>query len=152
LYGVTNLRDSATKLRTSHCGIGRLGCVRIARTDQKEAERLFIRRPNQCVRPIGRTLGRWEIFATEGSNSMKILPVLLSASLVAGVATAVVAQTTPVQTNPNTKVYSYQKTAPDKAKTPAAAMQKQQATDTPQHGSADWWRDHNRYNGGDGGQ
>ena len=84
---------------------------------------------------------------------MRILPVLLSAAFVTGVATAVIAQTAPVQTNPNTKVYAYQKAVPGKAKT-QDAMQKQRADETPPHGSATWWQNQNRYSagGGDGGQ
>ena len=40
------------------------------------------------------------------------LTALAAAALIAGVATAVVAQTQPAPNNPNTKVYAYKKTAP----------------------------------------
>jgi len=84
---------------------------------------------------------------------MRILPVLLSAAFVTGVATAVIAQTAPVQTNPNTKVYAYHKAAPGKSKA-NEAIQQQRAEETPAHGSAKWWQNQNRYSGGggDGGQ
>ncbi len=80
---------------------------------------------------------------------MRIIPALVSAGLVVGVATAVVAQTAPAPTNPNTKVYAYQKTAPAKAKT-HAAIQQQKADETPAHGSAKWWETQNRFTGGGG--
>jgi hypothetical protein len=88
---------------------------------------------------------------------MRILPALISAALVAGVATAVVAQTAPVQTNPNTKVYAYKKTAPAQAiPAPSAYAGATQPDyrmppDVPQHGSQQWWQEKNRFNGGDGG-
>ena len=81
---------------------------------------------------------------------MRILPALVSAGLVVGVATAGIAQTTPAPTNPNTKVYAYQQTAPAKAKT-RAAIQQQKADETPAHGSPQWWAMQSRSNGGDGG-
>jgi hypothetical protein len=81
---------------------------------------------------------------------MRILLALLSASLVVGVATAGIAQTTPAPTNPNTKVYAYRQTAPTKAKT-HAAIQQQKADETPAYGSPQWWATQNRANGGDGG-
>jgi hypothetical protein len=89
---------------------------------------------------------------------MRLLPALISATLVAGVTTAVVAQTAPVQTNPNTKVYAYKKTAPAQAiPAPSAYAGATQPDydrmppDVPQHGSQQWWQEKNRFNGGDGG-
>ena len=79
---------------------------------------------------------------------MRILPALLSAALVVGVATAVIAQTAPVQTNPNTKVYAYHKAVPGKSKAHEAIQQQRAEV----HGSAKWWQNQNRYSGGDGGQ
>jgi hypothetical protein len=89
---------------------------------------------------------------------MRIIPALVSAGLVVGVATAVVAQTAPAPTNPNTKVYSYQQTAPAKAQTNTAIQQQQKADQTPLYGPADpplygspkWWEMQNRFNGGGG--
>lgn len=78
---------------------------------------------------------------------MRIIPALVSAGLVVGVATAVAAQTAPAPTNPNTRVYAYQKTAPAKAKR-AAMIRQSKAEETPAHGSAKWWEILNRYNGG----
>jgi hypothetical protein len=67
------------------------------------------------LRSIGRSsreLTAW-IIATEGKHPMRIVPsALAAAALLAGVATAVVAQAPPAATNPNTKVYAYSKTAP----------------------------------------
>jgi hypothetical protein len=81
---------------------------------------------------------------------MRIIPALVSAGLVVGVATAVVAQTTPAPTNPNTKVYAYSQTAPAKAKA-HTAIQQSKADETPAHGSPKWWEMQNRFTGGDGG-
>ena len=80
---------------------------------------------------------------------MRIIPALISAGLVVGVATAVVAQTAPTPTNPNTRVYAYQKSAPTKARNPA--IQQSRAEETPVHGSAKWWETQNRFTGGEGG-
>ena len=88
---------------------------------------------------------------------MRLLPALISAALVAGVTTAVVAQTAPVQTNPNTKVYAYKKTAPAQPNpAPSAYAGETQPdyrmpADTPVYGSQQWWQEKNRFNGGDGG-
>jgi hypothetical protein len=81
---------------------------------------------------------------------MRILSALIGAGLVVGVATAVVAQTTPAPTtNPNTKVYAYQKTAPAKPKT-NATIEQRNADETPPHGSAKWWELQTRISGGSG--
>ena len=81
---------------------------------------------------------------------MRIIPALVGAALVVGVATAVAAQTTPAPTtNPNTKVYAYQQTAPAKAKTQAAILQSK-ADETPAHGSPKWWEIQERFSGGGG--
>jgi len=80
---------------------------------------------------------------------MKIVLAIICASLVVGVAAAAVAQTAPTPTNPNTRVYGYQKTAPAKARNPA--IQQSRAEETPVHGSAKWWETQNRFTGGDGG-
>ncbi|HJU33396.1 MAG TPA: hypothetical protein VJ740_18165 [Hyphomicrobiaceae bacterium] len=82
---------------------------------------------------------------------------LVASTLVAGVASAVFAQsaTTPVQTNPNTKVYAYKQTAPATA-TPRAASQMPPAAsprmdpDVPAYGSAKWWELINRRGHGSG--
>jgi hypothetical protein len=81
---------------------------------------------------------------------MRIIPALVGAALVVGVATAVAAQTTPAPTpNPNTKVYAYKQTAPAKAKT-QAAIQQSKADETPAHGSLKWWEIQERFSGGGG--
>ena len=81
---------------------------------------------------------------------MRIIPALVGAALVVGVATAVAAQTTPAPTpNPNTKVYAYKQTAPAKAKT-QAAIQQSKADETPAHGSPRWWEIQERFSGGGG--
>jgi hypothetical protein len=88
---------------------------------------------------------------------MRILPALISAGLIGAVATAAVAQTAPVQTNPNTKVYAYKKTAPAQANPAPSAYagatqpDYRMPADAPQHGSPQWWQEKNRFNGGDGG-
>ena len=83
---------------------------------------------------------------------MRIIPALVSAGLVVGVATAVVAQTAPAPTNPNTKVYAYQETAPAKAKTNTAIQQQQRVDEAPLYGSPKWWEMQHRFNSsGDGG-
>jgi hypothetical protein len=88
---------------------------------------------------------------------MRLLPALISATLVAGVTTAVVAQTASVETNPNTKVYAYKKTAPAQANpAPSAYAGATQPdyrvpADVPQYGSQKWWEEKNRFNSGDGG-
>ena len=81
---------------------------------------------------------------------MRIIPALVSAGLVVGVATAVVAQTTPAPTNPNTKVYAYKQTAPAKAKAAHAVIEQSKADETPAYGSPRWWEMQNRFNGGGG--
>jgi hypothetical protein len=88
---------------------------------------------------------------------MKLMKTALVAStLVAGVASAVLAQstTTPAQTNPNTKVYAYKQTAPT-ATPPAAAHMPPAASprmdpDVPAYGSAKWWELMNRRGHGSG--
>jgi hypothetical protein len=81
---------------------------------------------------------------------MRIIPALVGAVLVVGVATAVAAQTTPAPTsNPNTKVYAYKQTAPAKAKT-QAAIQQSKADEAPVYGSPKWWEMQSRFSGGEG--
>jgi hypothetical protein len=82
---------------------------------------------------------------------MRIIPALVCAGLVVGVATAVVAQTAPAPTNPNTKVYAYQQTAPAKAKTDTAIQQQQRVDEAPPYGSPKWWQMQHRFSGGDAG-
>jgi hypothetical protein len=85
---------------------------------------------------------------------MRILSAIIGAGLVVGMATVVVAQTTPAPTtNPNTKVYAYQKTAPAKAKNSTATMiEQRKADETPPHGTFKWWDMQSRISGGsDGG-
>jgi hypothetical protein len=86
---------------------------------------------------------------------MRFIPALIGAGLIGGVATAVVAQTTPAPTtpatNPNTKVYAYHKTSPAKAKT-NALIEQRKADETPPHGTFKWWEMQSRFSGGtDGG-
>jgi hypothetical protein len=91
---------------------------------------------------------------------MSIVRIALAASaLVAGVATAVVAQTTPTPapTDPNTKVYAYKKTAPQPANPSqseyAGAMPSQTGQadqDVPRYGTRQWWEEKNRYGQGSG--
>ena len=97
------------------------------------------------------------MIATWGIHSMSIVRIALAASaLVAGIATAVVAQTTPTTTNPNTKVYAYKKTAPAQANTNpganAGATQPdfRMPADVPQYGSQKWWEEKNKYHAGGG--
>ena len=89
------------------------------------------------------------------------LSALAAATLIVGVATAVVAQTAPVPSNPNTKVYAYKKTAPG-TMTPGvnvdpSAMARQQkpfehlVPDSAPYGTAAWWQEMSRTAGGDGG-
>lgn len=79
---------------------------------------------------------------------------LAAAALVAGVATTVVAQTTPAPTDPNTKVYSYKKTAPKPTTSEYAGAMPSQAVrvdqDVPKYGSREWWAEKNRYGNGAG--
>jgi hypothetical protein len=88
---------------------------------------------------------------------MKIVPIALAAAaLVAGVGTAVVAQTTQTPTNPNTKVYAYKKTAPQASNQGAYAgsLNSQQGRadpDAPPYGSPQWWREKERNSNGTGG-
>jgi len=89
---------------------------------------------------------------------MSIVRIALAASaLVAGVATAVVAQTTPTPTDPNTKVYAYKKTAPQPTNPSpseyAGATPTQTGRidpDVPRYGSRQWWEEKNRYGQGSG--
>ena len=75
---------------------------------------------------------------------MRIIPALIGAGLLVGMTTVVAGQTTPAPTtNPNTKVYAYQKTAPTKAKTDSAREQRK-ADEMPPHGSQKWWELQNR--------
>jgi hypothetical protein len=91
------------------------------------------------------------------------LSALAAAALVAGAATAVVAQTQPAPTNPNTKVLAYKKTAPnatnpDMGSDPSTMPRQQRAfeymvPDSAPYGSAAWWQEMGRvFGGGDGGQ
>jgi hypothetical protein len=90
-----------------------------------------------------------------------VLSALAAAALIAGVATAVVAQTTPAPNNPNTKVYAYKQTAP-KAMNPGmnadpSTTARQQkpfehlVPDSAPYGTAAWWQEMSRTAGGDGG-
>ena len=88
---------------------------------------------------------------------MSIVLIALAASaLVAGIATAVVAQPTPTPTNPNTKVYAYKKTAPPQANanpsayTGATQPDYRVPADVPLYGSQKWWEEKNKYNAGGG--
>jgi hypothetical protein len=80
---------------------------------------------------------------------MRIIAALVGAGLFLGVATAVIAQTAPETTNPNTKVYSYKQTAP--AKKAHTEIQQSKADETPSHGSPKWWELQGRYGNGVGG-
>jgi hypothetical protein len=91
------------------------------------------------------------------------LSALAAAALIAGAATAVLAQTQSTPTNPNTKVYAYKKTAPNAADPGTSAdpstMPRQQrpfeymVPDSAPYGSAAWWQEMGRvFGGGDGGQ
>ena len=80
---------------------------------------------------------------------MRIIPALVGAGLLLGVATVVIAQTAPETTNPNTKVYAYKQTAP--AKKAPTAIQQSKAEETPAHGSTKWWELQGRYGNGAGG-
>jgi hypothetical protein len=104
----------------------------------------------------------YSIIATEGRQSMRIgLSALAAAALIAGAATAVVAQTQPAQNNPNTKVYAYKKTAPStmnpgmNAEPSAPARQHRPfehlVPDSAPYGSAAWWQEMSRTAGGEGG-
>jgi hypothetical protein len=86
---------------------------------------------------------------------MKIIQVLASAGLAVSIATAVAAQTAAPApaTNPNTKVYGYQNTAPAKSKI-LAEIKQRKADETPPHGSTKWWELQDRKSlggGSDGG-
>ena len=90
---------------------------------------------------------------------MSIVRIALAATaLVAGIASAVVAQTAPTTTNPNTKVYAYKKTAPAQTNTGAngyAGATPSQPdfrmdADVPLYGSQKWWQEKNKYSGGGG--
>jgi hypothetical protein len=88
---------------------------------------------------------------------MNIVRIALAASaLVAGIASAVVAQTAPTPTNPNTKVYAYKKTAPQQtssnpsAQNGATQPDYRVPADAPLYGSQKWWEEKNRYTGGGG--
>ena len=85
---------------------------------------------------------------------------LATATLLGAIATTGFAQTTPAPapaataTHPNTKVYSYKKTAPPNAGSPSHSASSSQMTrdpDVPSFGSKEWWADKNRYGHGDGG-
>jgi hypothetical protein len=82
---------------------------------------------------------------------MRIITALAGATLVVGVATAVAAQTAPVQTNPNTKVYAYKQTTP-KAKSPSMNAKQQKPfehiPDSVPYGSEKWWEVMGRSTGG----
>lgn len=90
---------------------------------------------------------------------MRIVTIALAASaLVAGVATAVVAQTASQPINPNTKVYAYKKAAPQPGNagpsaSSAMASQNNRAelADPPPYGSPKWWEEKARSSQGAGG-
>ena len=89
------------------------------------------------------------------------LSALAAAALIAGAATAVVAQTQTAPNNPNTKVYAYKKTAPSTMNpgmnadpnTPARQQKpfEHLIPDSAPYGSAAWWQEISRTAGGDGG-
>ena len=89
------------------------------------------------------------------------LSALAAAALLAGVATAVVAQTAPAPSNPNTKVYAYKKAAPSTmnpgVNVDPSTMTRQQKPfehlipDAQAYGTAAWWQEMSRTAGGDGG-
>ena len=86
-----------------------------------------------------------------------VISALAAAALVVGVAGAGLAQTAPVQTNPNTKVYAYKKTEtapPSQPGAPMTATQTQPQDYLPgaaPHGSARWWEIMDRSASGTGG-
>jgi len=89
------------------------------------------------------------------------LSALAAAALIAGAATAVVAQTQTAPSNPNTKVYAYKKTAPSAMNPgmnadPSATARQQKPfehliPDAQAYGTAAWWQEMSRTAGGDGG-
>jgi hypothetical protein len=85
----------------------------------------------------------------------KILLALSGAAFLASATTVVVAQTQPVQTNPNTKVYAYKKTAPKTgfSATPGTAAAQQLPFEnlpgSVPFGSPKWWEVMGRSSGGD---
>ena len=91
-------------------------------------------------------------------SQMKILSALIGAGLVVGVATAGIAQTTTPTTNPNTKVYAYQKKAPQAqganpatastAMTPHVTEQVPPTHGTPRGTPQRWWDVMDRSSGG----
>jgi ABC-type oligopeptide transport system substrate-binding subunit len=89
------------------------------------------------------------------------LSALSAVALAAGIATAAVAQTPSVPSNPNTKVYAYKQTAPKPTNPSAMAnpstaprLQKpfEHLPDSVPYGTAAWWQEMARMAGGDGGQ
>jgi len=92
-----------------------------------------------------------------GNHSMSFVRIALAASaLVAGIASAVLAQTAPAPTNPNTKVYAYKKTAPPQGNTNPSAYagatqpDYRMPADAPLYGSQKWWEEKNRHGHGGG--
>jgi ABC-type oligopeptide transport system substrate-binding subunit len=89
------------------------------------------------------------------------LSALAAAALIAGAATAVVAQTQTAPGNPNTKVYAYKKTAPSTMNPgvnadPNTTARQQKPfehliPDAQPYGTAAWWQEMSRTTGGDGG-
>jgi hypothetical protein len=87
---------------------------------------------------------------------MRIVPVVtFAAALFVAAATTVSAQSTQPQTNTNTKVYAYKKTAPKQANEPAAiampattsqAKPFEHLRESVPYGSANWWDMHTRSN------
>jgi hypothetical protein len=81
-----------------------------------------------------------------------------SAAIVAGVATVSFAQSTQTQpaTNPNTKVYAYQKTTAPKKDAPAIAQPSNSASEyllgSVPFGSPKWWEIQGRSSSGEGSQ
>lgn len=94
------------------------------------------------------TLGMLQL---KGSQ-MKILSALIGAGIVVGVATAGIAQTTTPTTDPNTKVYAYQKKKPQaQGANPAMATTprpNEQTLNAQAHGTPLWWDVINRSTGG----
>ena len=90
------------------------------------------------------------------------LSAFAAVALIAGAATAVVAQTQTAPTSPNTKVYAYKKAAPTMnpgMSGDPSTMPRQQKPlehlmpDSAPYGSAAWWQEMGRASGGgDGGQ
>jgi hypothetical protein len=89
---------------------------------------------------------------------MRIVRIALGASaLVAGLASAVFAQTSQPTTNPNTKVYAYKKSAQPNGggqtgySNTANQANRADLADPPPYGSPKWWEEKARLSNGSGG-